>query len=71
MAVADVPALVGVDREHPVRTDLVADDPDAPQVVLDVRADLHLELGPAVGERLAAQAPDLVVVVAEPAADVV
>ena len=67
IAVADVPALVGVDRQHPIRADLLADDPDPSDVIVEVRADLHLEPGPAVGERLAAQPPDLVVVVAQPA----
>ena len=64
---ADIPALVGVDGEHPVGPDLVADDPHPADVVLDVGADLHLEPGPAGRERLPAQPPDLVVVVAEPA----
>ena len=44
---ADIPALVGVDGEHPVGPDLVADDPHPAHVVLDVGADLHLEPGPA------------------------
>ena len=38
-----------------------------PDVVLDVGADLHLEPRPAVGQRLAGRAGDLVVVVAQPA----
>ena len=64
---ADVPALVGIDGQHQLGPDLLADDPDPAQVVLDVRADLHLEPGPALGQRLATQPADLVVVVAEPA----
>ena len=63
----DAPALVRVDRQHRVRADLLAHDPGAPPVVLDVRADLELEPRPALGQRLAAQPADLVVVVAQPA----
>ena len=63
----DTPALVGVDRQDPIGTDLLAHDARPASVVVDVGADLELEGGPPFGQRLAAQAPDLVVVVAEPA----
>ena len=39
----DAPALVRVDRHHPVRPDLLADDRRPPPVVVDVRPDLQLE----------------------------
>ena len=63
----DAPALVRVDGQHRVGADLLAHDPGAPAIVLDVRADLQLEPRPALRQRLAAQPADLVVVVAQPA----
>src|SRR5439155_2572916 len=47
--------------------DLLADDPRAAQVVLDVAADLDLDVRPASGDGLAAEPADLLVGVAEPA----
>ena len=52
-----VPALVRVDREHPVRPDLGTDHRRPPAVVVEIRPDLHLEPRPAVGQRLAAEPP--------------
>ena len=62
-----VPALVRIDHELAVGADLLAHDRAAADVVGQVRADLQLEVVPACGHAFAAEAADLVVVVAEPA----
>src|SRR4029078_4849267 len=63
----DAPALVRVDSDHRIGHDLLPDDPPPPPIVVDVSSHLQLEPRPALGERLAAEPPDLVVVVAQPA----
>lgn len=63
----DVPALVGVDRDGEVGAAHLAGGGEAADVVLEVGADLELDLGEALVEGLLAQAAQLVVVVAEPA----
>ena len=55
--VGDVPALVGVDRDPDVRADRGPGQGESAQVVVEVGADLQLDLGEAVGDRLAGQ-PD-------------
>src|SRR4051794_20310815 len=64
---ADVPALVGVDGDADVRPAGLARDPQAADVVVEVRADLELDLLVPVREGLRAQAGQLFVGVPEPA----
>ena len=65
--VRDVPALVGVDGDPDVGADGRARDAETSDVVGEVAADLELDLVEARVDRLAAQAGELGVVVAEPA----
>ena len=52
--VAHLPDLVRVHHQAAVRADLLAHDPGPAHVVLDLLADLHLHVGPAGGDGLAA-----------------
>ena len=61
------PDLVRIDHQLPVGADDLPGDTGPAQVVLEASADLELEVREAIGERLLAQPPDLVVVVAQPA----
>ena len=63
----DLPDLVGVHHQGAVLADLLADDPGAAHVILEVAADLLLEMRPATGNAFAAEAAQLLVGVAEPA----
>ena len=63
----DVPALVGVDGDAHAGADDRAGGAAAPYVVVEVGADLQLDLGEAVGDRGGGQTSELLVVVAEPA----
>ncbi|GAA4938390.1 hypothetical protein GCM10023238_00090 [Streptomyces heliomycini] len=62
-----VPALVGVDRDAHIRSDGRAGGPAAPQVVVEVGADLELDLAETVGDRPHGEPGEFPVVVAEPA----
>src|SRR5439155_9471508 len=63
----DLPDLVGVGHQAPLVADLLADDARAPDVVLQVATDLDLEVLPAARHQAAAQRPQLVVRVPQPA----
>ncbi len=63
----DLPALVGVDRDREIRSAHLARLAEAADVVVEVCTDLELDLREAVGHRLASQALQLLVGVAEPA----
>src|SRR6185503_3951871 len=63
----DVPSLVGVHGDADAVADGLAGGAHAPYVVLQVGADLQLDLGEAVGDGLAGEAGQLLVGVAEPA----
>ena len=67
IAGVDVPPLVGVDGDADAVADRLAGRAHAAYVVLQVRADLQLDLGEAVRDGLAGQAGQLLVGVAEPA----
>src|SRR5215204_2864590 len=62
----DVPDLVGVHHQRVPPPALLADERGAVHVVGEAAADLHLEVRPALAERLAQQASYLLVRVAEP-----
>ncbi len=64
---ADLPHLVGVDHQEAVRPHHLARDGEPPDVVVEVAADLHLDVVEAGVHRLAAEPPQLVVGIAEPA----
>ena len=57
----DVPALIGVDHQLVLRSDLLAHEPHARGVVFGRRANLYLEMCPACGKRVAAQLSNPVV----------
>lgn len=61
-----VPALVGVDRHADVGSDDRTGHPAAADVVVEVGADLQLDLPEAVGDGLRGEPGELLVVVAEP-----
>ena len=64
---ADIPDLVGIHHQGAIWPDLLADDLGATQVVVDIAADLHLDVHPASGYRLAQQRAQLIVGVSQPA----
>ncbi len=64
---ADVPALVGVDRDADLGPDGLAGEAEAAHVVLDVRPDLELDLGEPLRDRLVGQPDELLVGVPQPA----
>ena len=59
--VANLPHLVRVHHEAAFGPDLLPHDPRPPDIVLDLLADLHLDVGPAGGDRLATELPELLV----------
>ncbi len=63
----DIPDLVGVHHQLALGTDLFADDPCPSSIVLQVAADFLFEVGPALGDALAAQLSQVLVGIAEPA----
>jgi hypothetical protein len=65
--VVDIPALVRVDGNGDVWPDRGPRDREPPDVVVDVGADLELDLSESVGDRFSAQPLEFGVVVAEPA----
>src|SRR6266545_2050179 len=64
---ADIPDLVGIHHQDAIWPDLLADDLGATHVVVDIAADLHLDVRPATGYRLAQQRAQLIVGIAQPA----
>ena len=60
------PLLVGIDHQLAGRANLLANDAGAAEIVFGQAADLELEVRPALGERLAAEPPNLFLGVAEP-----
>src|SRR5439155_14084604 len=62
----DIPDLVRVHHQLAI-ADLLADDPRATHVVLDIAADLDLHVRPALIHRFAAERANLFVGVTEPA----
>lgn len=65
--VGHVPSLVGVDGDPDAGSDRPAGDRQPADVVVQVGADLELDLGEAVRDGLLGQAHELVVVVSQPA----
>ena len=62
-----IPDLIGVDHHPGFRPHLVAEDAAAAQIVLEIAADLDLEVRPAAAFEIAALLPQRLVAVAEPA----
>src|SRR5690606_35832076 len=62
----DLPALVRVDRDREVRPADLARLAEPADVVLEIGADLELDLGEAVGHGLTGEALELLIGVAEP-----
>ena len=62
-----LPGLVGVDHQLAIRPQHLARNGHAPDVVLQAAPHLELDVVEAAGHRLAAQAAQLVVVIAQPA----
>src|SRR5207245_2306206 len=61
-----IPDLVCIHHQATVRPNLLAHDARPAQVVLDLLADLQLQVGPAASDSLATQRPQLLIRIAEP-----
>lgn len=63
----DIPDLIGIDHQLTIPTDFLADDRESTLVIGEVASDLDLDVVPAFGDGLAAEAADLVIGITEPA----
>src|SRR6185369_2512636 len=62
----DVPALIGVDHQLVLRSDLLTDESDAGTIVLNRRANFDLEVRPSFRGRFPAEMTNLFVRIADP-----